>query len=460
MKSTTCIVAVLWVALGFSAHAANSVDDALVQRGEYLTRAGDCVACHSVSGGEPFAGGLLLPTPIGEIVATNISSSRTAGIGNYSLEQFAAAVREGVRADGKRLYPAMPYTAYAKVNDADIAAMYAYFMHGVKPVDSRPPATQLPFPFNIRFSMAAWNALFLDDQIYQNDPAHDAQWNRGAYLVQGLTHCSTCHTPRNLLMAEDSGRFLAGGEVGAWHAPNITADGNSGIGGWSIDELVQYLKHGSITKSQASGSMAEAIDHSLQYLDDVDLQAIAVYLKTVPAVAEKAVDKPVYAWGAAGDELDSIRGVDWPQDSDQLSGSQLFDAYCAACHQARGQGSPFDARLPALFGNTATGRTQTNNLVLVMLDGIHRISNGDEIRMPGFAHELSDPQIATLGNYLTRSYGNPAATISVNQVKELRAGSIPGGVNLVLLARLGLTLAIIVVLVVAWRLLSRRKARG
>ncbi|NBA93368.1 cytochrome c [Pseudomonas sp. R5(2019)] len=459
MKLTIHLIASLTAAIGCGAQAASPADSELIQRGEYLARAGDCVACHSLVGGETFAGGLKLPTPIGDIVATNISPSKTAGIGNYSLEQFSAAVRQGVRADGQRLYPAMPYTSYAKVTDADIAALYAYFMHGVKPVDSQPPETALPFPFNVRVSMALWNVLFLDDRVYQPDPAQSEAWNRGAYLVQGLTHCSTCHTPRNLLMAEDAARDLAGGEVGVWHAPNITADSYSGIGGWSGEELVQYLKRGNIAKGQASGPMAEAIDHSLQYLSDADLQAIAVYLKTVPAVAGQGVAKPVQAWGEAGDQLDSIRGVAWPQNPDELSGPQLFDAYCAACHQAHGQGSPFDARLPALFQNTATGRTQTNNLVMVILEGIHRVGEGEEIPMPGFAHELSDQQIATLGNYLTQSYGNPAAEVSVAQVKDLRAGKVAASVDLVLLARLGLALGVIVVLAaLAW--VSRRKRRA
>jgi len=220
------------LALALAAAAGAQAQDAdLVKRGEYLARAGDCVACHTAPGGRPMAGGLEIPTPIGAIVSTNITPSRTAGIGGYTFEQFVRALREGIRADGARLYPAMPYTSYALVTDEDARALYAYFMQGVVPVDVRPRPTQLPFPFDVRLSMAAWNLLFLREGTFQIDAGHDAQWNRGAYLVRGLGHCGSCHTPRNLLMAERPSEELAGGAVGNWRAPNITSDPIGGIGG-------------------------------------------------------------------------------------------------------------------------------------------------------------------------------------------------------------------------------------
>ena len=190
MKSAAIALAIA-IAPAATAHAA---DADLVKRGEYLARAGDCIACHTASGGKPMAGGLEIPTPIGAIVSTNITPSRTAGIGGYTFEQFARALREGVRADRARLYPAMPYTSYALVTDDDTRALYAYFMNGVTPVDTRPKATRLPFPFDIRLSMAGWNLLFLHEGSFRADPGHDAQWNRGAYLVRGLGHCGTCHS--------------------------------------------------------------------------------------------------------------------------------------------------------------------------------------------------------------------------------------------------------------------------
>ncbi|MFW0759367.1 c-type cytochrome [Pseudomonas sp. H11T01] len=442
------------VALMLAALNASAADDAQIQRGKYLSTAGDCVACHSVPGGKPFAGGLALPTPIGDIIATNITPSKTAGIGNYSLEQFSDALRKGIRGDGKHLYPAMPYTSYAKVSDEDIKAMYAYFMNAVEPVNTPAKPTALPFPFNIRFSMAAWNLLFLDDKAFVPNASHDAEWNRGAYLAQGLTHCSTCHSPRNLMMAEVSSKELAGGDVGTWYAPNITSDINSGIGGWDNAELVAYLKTGeALGKAQAAGPMAEAVDHSLQHLDDSDLKAIAVYLKTVPAQQAAADRKPVYALGQKTDELGSIRGVALPADDDKMSGAQLYDAHCSTCHQAQGQGS-FEGGLPSLAHNTAVGRSNTNNLVMVILDGVKRGADGQDIRMQGFARTLSDPQVATLATYLTAHYGNADVKVSAAQVKELRAGG-PAS-HLAALAQGAIAVGVIVfILLVLW--LVRRK---
>ena len=379
----------------------NAADDAQIKRGQYLSTAGDCVACHSVPGGKPFAGGLALPTPIGEIIATNITPSKTAGIGNYSLEQFSDALRKGVRADGQHLYPAMPYTAYAKVSDEDIKDMYAYFMNAVEPVETPTRATDLPFPFNIRLSMAAWNLLFLDNSTFVADTGRDPEWNRGAYLVQGLTHCSTCHTPRNLLMAE-------------------------------------------------------AVDHSLQNLSDSDLKAIAVYLKALPAQHNPADSKPVYALGQATDELNSIRGVELPANGDKMTGAQIYDAYCSSCHQAQAQGS-FEGALPSLLHNTAVGRSNPANLVMVILEGVKRGADGQDIRMQGFAKTLSDQQVATLATWLTEHYGNPQVKVSAAQVKQTRAGGPVS--HLAALAQGAIAAGVIVlILLLVWR--ARRKRRG
>lgn len=228
MKKTphrhAAFLAILLALTGLNAGAATAPDAAaaapvpsseLVQRGKYLATAGDCVACHTAPGGKPMAGGLAIPTPLGDIIATNITPSKTHGIGNYTEAQFRDALRKGLRADGQHLYPAMPYTSYAQVSDDDANAMYAYFMQGVAPVDAEPPKeTALPFPFNVRLSMAAWNLLFLDSKPFAADASKSAEWNRGAYLTRGLTHCSTCHTPRNSLMAEDIKRELGGAHSG------------------------------------------------------------------------------------------------------------------------------------------------------------------------------------------------------------------------------------------------------
>ena len=424
----------LLLAFASASAMAATGDAATVERGRYLATAGDCIACHSVPGGKPMAGGLALATPLGPIIATNITPSNTHGIGSYTLAQFSDAVRHGVRADGAHLYPAMPYTAYAKLTDADLAALYAYFMHGVAPVDAAPATTtKLPFPFNIRLSMAGWNLLFLDKKPFEPDPAKSAEWNRGAYLAQGLAHCGTCHTPRNLLMAEQLSKELGGADLGTWHAPNITSDVNSGIGSWSRQDLVGYLRTGrAAQRGQAAGPMAEAIDHSLQHLNDTDLNAIAAYLQSMPALRDAADTKPVTQWGAADEELNAIRGVPLPKDLNRMSGPQLYDAHCASCHQAKGEGS-FDGSLPPLYHNSATGRSQTNNLVMAMLDGVERQDGGSNHLMPAFRQVLSDEQIVTLGNYVQGKYGNPAGKVTLEQVTTLRRGGAPS--NLIGIAR-------------------------
>lgn len=455
------------VALTLSAVAATianpafTADADLIARGKYIATASDCVACHTGPGSEAMAGGLALATPIGAIMSTNITPSKENGIGNYTLEQFDAAVRQGVRADGKHLYPAMPYTAYALVSDDDVAALYAYFINGVEPVETRSAETNLPFPFNIRLSMAAWNLLFLESAPFEPDPAHDAEWNRGAYLVRGPAHCGTCHTPRNLFMAEQTSSEMAGGDVGPWHAPNITSDANSGIGGWSVEELVTYMRDGHVAKSQAAGPMAEAIDHSLRFMTDEDLKAMAVYLKTVSPVRDPADTRPVFAWGNPSDELARIRGVALPSSPDAMSGPQLYDAYCATCHQAQGQGS-FEGGLPSLLHNTALGRENTNNLAMVTLEGLRR---HPEVLMPGFAKELSDTQVATLSNYLIQHFGNPAAQVTAAQVTTLRSGGATSA-WLVWAARIGLAVGALVVVAMLLFLFARsgrkagRSARG
>ncbi|CAM5199520.1 Mono/diheme cytochrome c family protein OS=Castellaniella defragrans OX=75697 GN=HNR28_000927 PE=4 SV=1 [Castellaniella defragrans] len=458
-------LAVLALCLGQGTRAAepSSPDLRLIQKGEYLATAGDCMACHTAHGGKPFAGGLAVATPIGNIFSTNITPSKTAGIGNYTLEQFTRAVRQGVRANGQHLYPAMPYTSYAKTSDADIQAMYAYFMHGVAPVDTAAPKTSLPFPFDIRLAMIGWNFLFLDDKPYHPVADKGTLWNRGAYLVHGLAHCAVCHTPRNTLMAEDSSQFLGGAYVGPWYAPNITSDMNSGIGDWSDAELVQYLSTGHTAKAQASGPMMEAIDFSLRHLTKADLQAIAAYLKTVPAIHDPADDaKPVSSWGKASDELDTVRGHPWPENQDLMTGPQLYDAHCASCHQAQAQGS-FGGGLPALFHNTATGRLQTNNLVLAILDGIDLPAQGNDVIMPGFREVMSDTQVATLGNYLMKAYGNPAGEVTVDQVTALRSGTPIGpdtGARLLLAARVGMVVAGLILLFILYAIFRPRRHRA
>ena len=448
-----------WLAATVLAAApAFAADNAEVERGRYLATAGDCVACHTAPGGKSMAGGLALASPLGSIYSTNITPSKTHGIGNYTLQQFTDALRHGKRADGANLYPAMPYTAYAKTTDEDIAAMYAYFMQGVQAVDDAPAKqTDLPFPFNIRASLSVWNAMFHDATPYKADASQPPEWNRGAYLAQGLAHCTTCHTPRTALMAEDGKRSLGGADLGGWYAPNITSHASSGIGSWTEDELVAYMSGKPVPgKGPAAGPMAEAVDHSLKHLSAEDLKAIAVYVKSVPAVDDGSLKQSAASFGKQTDALDSVRGVDLPKDYNAMTGAQIYDGYCAACHQAQGQGTE-GGGLPSLFNNTSLGHANSNNLVQVLLHGIER--HGADSVMPGFAHELTDQQITSLGNYLLTSYGNPSAKVTEQQVAQLRDPAAAGsGSSLLTLARIGMAVAVIVVLaLIAW-LVRRRKS--
>ena len=456
LMNTSWLAATLIVAAPAFAADAAVADKALVERGRYLATAGDCVACHTAPGGKSMAGGLSMASPMGPIYSTNITPSKTHGIGNYTQEQFVNALRHGKRADGANLYPAMPYTAYAKTTDEDMAALYAYFMQGVPAVDEAPKqVTDLPFPFNVRASMSGWNAMFHDATPYKADPAKSEEWNRGAYLAEGLAHCTTCHTPRNSLMAEDLKRGLSGAEIGGWYAPNITSDATSGVGGWSEQDLVTYLSGQPVPgKGAASGPMAEAIDHSLKHLKPEDLKAIATYIKSVPAVADLAVKQTADSFGKQGDQLPSIRGVDLPKDHDAMTGAQLYDSYCAACHQAQGQGTE-GGSLPSLFSNTSLGHSNSNNLVQVMLHGVER--HGADSVMPAFASELSDKQITTLGNYLLTTYGNPAAKVTEDQVAVLREPGRAGISGLMVAARLGLAAALLIVMVLIGWWTARRK---
>ena len=311
-------------------HAADSPDQtaAAIGRGEYLATAADCGACHTAPGRKPFAGGLAIDTPLGTIYSTNITPSAEFGIGHYTEEEFSRALRRGIRRDGANLYPAMPYTSYAKFTDDDAHALYAYFTQAVTPVDQSTPQTELPFPLNIRLSMMGWNLLFLNTTAFVPDSRQSAEWNRGAYLAEGAAHCSTCHTPRGFLMQEETSRALSGAEVGPWYAPNITSDPVSGIGSWTKEDLAAYLRTGHLSrKAQAAGSMGEAVTKSFQHLTAPDIDAIATYVKSVPAVHNPGDETSRFAMGKAFSELATLRGRDGIRsDNDtHATGAELFE---------------------------------------------------------------------------------------------------------------------------------------
>jgi fructose 5-dehydrogenase cytochrome subunit len=427
-----------------------------VERGRYLATAADCMACHTKpDGGKPFAGGYGIASPLGAIYSTNITPSESAGIGRYTEAQFASAVRDGIGGDGTHLYPAMPYASYSGITDEDIHALYAYFKHGVAPVDEVGPQTRLPFPFNLRFGLAGWNLLFLDGKRFKPDPAKSEQLNRGAYLTEALGHCGECHTPRNLFMAQARSRAYAGAPLGSWSTPNITSDPISGIGGWEVEDLVQYLKTGHAAgKGQAAGGMAEAVQNSLQFLPQADLEAIAAFLKATPPIRDANQVSASYAVGKPAYFEARLRGATGPNERGPLtSGEALYSGYCASCHQPSGAGSSTQS-YPSLFHNTATGSGRASNLISAILFGVDRQVGDQHVLMPrfdatSFVDPLSDQQIALIANYVLEQFGNPGVKVMAADVAIARMGgpslSVPPSVLLALAAA-----GIALVVALAW----------
>ncbi|MGF6773978.1 mono/diheme cytochrome c family protein [Paraburkholderia sp. GAS199] len=371
-----------------------------VRRGLYLARAGDCIACHTAEGGKPFAGGLPLQTPFGKIVASNITPDRQTGIGTWTDAEFIRAVKEGRGKHGEFLYPAMPYTAYAKVSDQDLRDIKAY-LDTVPAVNNKVEANQLPFPFNIRMLMFGWNLLFFDNTPFRNDDRQSVEWNRGAYLVEGLGHCASCHTAKNFLGGDKAA--LQGGALQGWYAPEITGNAYTGLGKWSTDEIVEYLHTGGNNRSVASGPMAEAVTNSLQHMSPADLRAVAVYLKSLPGSDRKAP-----AALAASDATMTL-------------GHALFMANCAACHRSSGQGvTGMVSSLADSAGARAPDPANMLRTILIGSRGAVTQSNPTGAAMPNFSWKLSDGDIAAISTYVRNSWGNAAPAVSADDVKKAR----------------------------------------
>ncbi|SDF70823.1 Cytochrome c, mono-and diheme variants [Onishia taeanensis] len=408
-----------------TAHAQQPVDDAQVKKGAYLAKAGDCTACHTAPEGEPFAGGLPMSTPIGTIYSTNITPDNETGIGRYTVEDFANALRNGEAKDGHQLYPAMPYPSFSTLTDEDVEALYAYFQHGVEPVAKENRDSDISWPLNMRWPLNIWAWMFAPDEVgFTPDDSQSDEWNRGAYLVEGLGHCGTCHTPRGMAFQEkgyEAGDedYLAGAELDGWYAFNITGDEDHGVGGWSDEQLVTYLESGSVPgKAQAAGPMGEAIEHSLRFLTRDDLKAIATYLKSVPAVSEPGPSR--FAQGTPADDVDRLRGVALTEDAPQDQAARLYLGACASCHGALGQGSQ-DGHYPPLINNSVMGSTQLGNLTQVVLHGIHRETNEGELLMPALDQDISNDEAASLMAYLVEQFGHPDAQApSAERIAELR----------------------------------------
>ena len=416
MKSV--VIATLALLGSFSALAAEVDQAALIKHGEYLARAGDCVACHTAKGGKPFAGGLPMETPIGTIYSTNITPD-PSGIGAYSFDDFDNAVRHGIAKNGSTLYPAMPYPSYARVNQADMQALYAYFMQGVKPVAAENRAVDIPWPLSMRWPLAMWRWTFAPAVAdFTPAPGQNPVVSRGAYLVEGLGHCGACHTPRALTMQEkalsatDGSTFLSGSApLEGWIAKNLRGDHKDGLGSWSEEQLVQFLKTGRSDRSAVFGGMSDVIVHSMQYMSDADLTAIARYLKTLPAV--DSTDTPHQYDPAVADAL-------WNGD-DSKRGAAVYIDNCAACHRTDGHG--YTRVFPALAGNPVLQSNDPTSLIHIVLKGgtlpaTHTAPS--TFTMPAFDWRLSDQEVADVVNFIRTSWGNKGGDVKPEDVKKLR----------------------------------------
>ncbi|AZE92209.1 Gluconate 2-dehydrogenase, membrane-bound, cytochrome c [Pseudomonas orientalis] len=402
----------------FSSCSVSAAETDLIKQGEYLARAGDCVACHTAKGGKPFAGGLPMETPIGVIYSTNITPDKT-GLGDYSFEDFDKAVRHGVAKNGSTLYPAMPYPSYARVSDSDMQALYAYFMKGVEPVAQENKDSDIPWPLSMRWPLAAWRWMFAPSvEEHQVQTTADPVVSRGAYLVEGLGHCGACHTPRALTMQEkalsaaDGSAFLSGSApLEGWIAKSLRGDHKDGLGNWSEEQLVQFLKTGRSDRSAVFGGMSDVVVHSMQYMSQDDLTAIARYLKSLPAVDPK--DQPHQYDKQVAQAL-------WKGD-DSKPGASVYIDNCAACHRTDGHG--YTRVFPALAGNPVLQTADATSLINIVLNGgtlpaTHAAPS--TFTMPAFAWRLSDQEVADVVSFIRSSWGNQGAPVSAGDVADLR----------------------------------------
>jgi mono/diheme cytochrome c family protein len=381
---------------------ASDQDFTTIERGHYLATASDCVACHTVPGTtRNFAGGRAIETPFGDIVSANITPDMATGIGSWTDKQFEDAVRKGIRPDGSRLYPAMPYPNYTKLSHDDVMAIRAY-LRTVKAVKNKVDRSTLPFPFNIRSGMRAWNALFFNEGEYKPDPNKSAEWNRGAYLVQGPGHCGACHTPKNVAGADKTSEAFQGAQLQGWFAPNITNDDLKGLGAWSVDDVATYLKTGHNRITAATGIMAEEINFASSKMTDSDLKAIAIYLKSLPGDRERhdtlAADDPAMKAGHA-----------------------IYRDQCAACHMIDGKGVPH--LFPSLADASVLRSRDPRTAIRLVLRGARTVATKGEPTAPGmpsYAHMLKDDEIAAVLTYARNAWGRNAPPVTPDDVRKAR----------------------------------------
>jgi mono/diheme cytochrome c family protein len=372
-----------------------------IEKGRYLATVADCYACHTVLGaGKPFAGGRPIETPFGFITSSNITPDSDTGIGAWSDEQFDNAVRKGLRPDGSRLYPAMPFPAYAKMTRADALAIRAY-LATVEPVHQPVNSNTLPFPFNIRLAMRAWDALYFTEGEFQPDNSQSAVWNRGAYLVQGPGHCTACHTSKTLLGGDKPNDNLRGFNLQGWFAPDITGDKNQGLGQWSEADITGYLKTGHNRFTAAIGPMAEEVINSTSGYRDDDLAAMATYLKSLPARQDPA---PI----PAGSPV-------------MTAGQAIYRDQCSACHGIDGRGVAM--LFPSLAQSALVKANDPMTAIRLVLRGGRSVATDREPTAPGmppFGWQLDDEQVAAVLTYIRNAWQSPASPVSADAVGKAR----------------------------------------
>ena len=382
----------------------------LVERGKYLAEAADCMACHTSQGGKDYAGGLGIRLPFGALYSTNITPDKETGIGNYSDQDFLKAVQRGIRRDGARLYPAMPFPSYTYMTDADALAIKAY-LFSLPPVRVAAPATTLMFPFDQRWAMGFWSVLFTRDSRFEPDASQSPEWNRGAYLAEALAHCGECHTPRSLALALDNRKKFAGAVTAGWRAFNISSDKTTGLGGWRDEDIVSYLSIGRANgHGTASGPMGEAVDHSFSQLTPEDVHAVVAYLRSVPAIASADLPAPPAPPAPASHRQGG--GTPDPR------GKMVFEGACVSCHGWTGESSisPF----ATLTGAWAVNDPGATNVAQIVISGTKRHTPKDAISMPAFGDAYSDAEIAAVANYVTSRFGRKGSQLTAQDVAELR----------------------------------------
>lgn len=384
-------------------------DATQIARGEYLARAADCMVCHTSPDRKPYAGGFAFSLPFGTLYSTNITPDKETGIGDYTDAQFLAALRRGVRDDGARLYPAMPFTSYTFLTDADALAIKAY-LFSLAPVHGPDRANTLSFPFNQRWLLGIWSWLFNPDQRFQANPAQSPEWNRGAYVSEALAHCGECHTPRNVAFALNNRKKFSGAVTAGWRAYNITSDPGTGIGGWREDVFVYLSKGHAMGHGTAAGPMGEAVDDSFSHMAPDDVRAVVTYLRSIPAVASS--DLPA----TLAPPADSSHKVG-PVTVDSR-GKEVFEGACASCHDWSGV-SPISA-FATLTGARAVNDPSATNVAQIVISGTRRITPPDVLSMPAFGAIYSDAEIAAVANYVTARFGAKGSSIGEHDVADLR----------------------------------------